>query len=138
MVSAQSLRVPAGLESLGILSGALESFLEEQGQGPGFAMGMLLCLDEIATNIIRHGYNGEPGEIEMGMKVEDGLFELRLRDWATPFDPTQAPEPDLTLPLEERPIGGLGIHLVRKTMDSVVYAAPPGGGNELTMTRRLG
>jgi anti-sigma regulatory factor (Ser/Thr protein kinase) len=56
---------------------------------------------------------------------------------APPFDPTRVPDPDLTLPLEERPLGGLGIYLIRQSVDKMVYRAVPEGGNELTLVKRL-
>ena len=79
-------------------------------------------------------FGGGRLEIELE-RVGDDLV-VCLRDEATPFDPTTVPPPDLTLPLAKRPIGGLGIHLVRRTMDKIIHQVTASGGNELTLVKR--
>jgi anti-sigma regulatory factor (Ser/Thr protein kinase) len=59
-----------------------------------------------------------------------------LRDRAPTFDPTTVPPPDLTLPLEQRPIGGVGLHLVRHMVDELRHRPRPGGGNEITFVKK--
>jgi anti-sigma regulatory factor (Ser/Thr protein kinase) len=61
---------------------------------------------------------------------------VTLRDRAPAFDPTLVPEPDVSLPLEQRPVGGLGIYLSRRLVDDMRYRARPGGGNETTLVKR--
>lgn len=58
------------------------------------------------------------------------------RDQAPLFDPTNAPEPDMSLPLDLRPLGGLGVFLIRQYMDEMSYRVTPQGGNELTLVKR--
>lgn len=96
-----------------------------------------LAVDELATNIIGHGYNGQPGEIEVEVKSNEDTIEIYLRDQAPLFDPTQRPEPDLTASLEERPIGGLGVHLARQLLDTFAYRQSAQGGNELLLTKKI-
>ena len=81
-----------------------------------------LALEEILVNIIRHAYRpGEKKTIEFSAAVRDAALLLRFEDSGPPFDPTHAPEPDTNQALAERPIGGLGIHLVRKMAQSMTY-----------------
>ena len=77
---------------------------------PDVTYDILLSTTEAITNIILHGYNGEEGLIEIEVKHRDDSVAVYLRDEAPQFDPTQIPTPDLTLPLEDRPVGGMGIH----------------------------
>jgi serine/threonine-protein kinase RsbW len=96
----------------------------------------LLAVTEAATNIIVHGYRNKPGIIEIEMSRKGDSLLVRLRDQADPFDPTSVPAPDLTLPLEKRPFGGMGIHVIRQVTDEMIYRAIPKGGNELTLVKK--
>ena len=78
---------------------------------------------------------GAPGIIEIGVGREGDALMIRVCDQARPFDPHGVPPPDLDLPLEERPLGGLGVYMIRQLMDEMIYRAPPQGGNELTLVK---
>jgi anti-sigma regulatory factor (Ser/Thr protein kinase) len=80
-----------------------------------------------------HGYSGKPGDIEISLAQEDDQVKVVYLDSAPAFDPTTIPTPDLTLALEDRPIGGMGIHLVRETMDRFQYERTPDGKNKVTL-----
>jgi anti-sigma regulatory factor (Ser/Thr protein kinase) len=83
---------------------------------------LALVLEEVLTNVIRHGYGAEQeGRIDLSAEVHDGRLRLEVRDRARPFDPLRATPPDLEADLAERPVGGLGIFLVRRLMDRVEY-----------------
>lgn len=97
---------------------------------------IVLAVDEAASNIILHGYSRAPGIIEVLIECQEGVMKVRLRDQAPPFDPTSAAPPNLDLPLEERPLGGLGIHLMRKLTDRIEYTRSPDGANLLTLYKR--
>ena len=97
---------------------------------------LVQAVDECATNVIEHGYRG-PGRIEVEIALTDGSLVVHLRDAAPAFDPTAVPEPDLDLPLERRPLGGMGVHLARDLTDGMQHRILPGGGNELTLVKRL-
>jgi serine/threonine-protein kinase RsbW len=101
------------------------------------AQDVVQAIDEAATNTILHGYAGKPGEIEICLDSRDNLLFLWLRDDAPLFDPTHVKPPDLTLPLEKRPLGGLGIFLIRQSLDDFRYRPLPGGGNELTFIKHM-
>jgi serine/threonine-protein kinase RsbW len=98
--------------------------------------GAVLAVDEAACNIMTHGYRGRQGTIEIEMERDGDALVIRLRDEAAPFDPTSVPPPDLTLPLERRPPGGMGIYLIRQVMDEMTHRIRPRGGNELTLVKR--
>jgi serine/threonine-protein kinase RsbW len=98
---------------------------------------MQAAVDEAAANIIVHGYQGQPGNIEIEVWKEGEALVVRLRDQAPLFDPTTVPPPDLTLPLEERFLGGLGIHLIRHFTDTMTHRVTSEGGNELTLMKKV-
>ena len=66
-----------------------------------------------------------------------GMFVIQIRDWGQSFDPAVIPEPNVDAPLEERPLGGLGLFLIRQSMDDVQFTFDPEHGNELRMEKRL-
>ena len=99
-----------------------------------------LTLEEIVVNIIVHGYGKEAASdapIEIEMDVVADLLSMQVKDQARPFNPVDAPEPDLDVPFEDREIGGLGIVIVRRLIDSVDYSHED-GRNVLTMKKRIG
>lgn len=98
---------------------------------------LVQAVDEAATNIVVHGYRGSPGELDVAVEVVDDRIEITIADTAPPFDPTVVPEPDLSIPPETREPGGMGVHLMRLATDILTHAARPGGGNVLTLARRL-
>jgi anti-sigma regulatory factor (Ser/Thr protein kinase) len=101
-------------------------------------MAINLVLDELVTNTIEYGYeDAARHEIQVTLALEGGTLTIRIEDDARAFDPVAAPPPDLTLALEDRPVGGLGIHLVRSVMDSVEYQRHE-GRNILTMRKTIG
>ena len=96
-----------------------------------------LVLEEAVSNVIKHGYEpGADGSVDIEAKVGKDSLEFTLTDTGVPFDPTEAPMPDTNLGVEERPIGGLGVYLIRTIMDSVSYRRE-GGRNILTLTKRI-
>jgi len=101
-------------------------------------MSINLVLDELVTNIIDYGFeDAGRHEIRVTMGVEGRTLTIEIEDDARAFDPLAAPPPDLTLPLEDRPVGGLGIHIVRTVMDAVEYQRRD-GHNILTMRKTIG
>lgn len=96
---------------------------------------VVLAVDELITNIIVHGYRGQAGSIEIELRALGTDLEIRLIDQSPPFDPAQVPNPDTHLPLDERPLGGMGIYLARTIMDEMSYRSS-GRGNELTLVKR--
>ncbi len=118
----------------------IRDFIEQQigvlGLDSQTVYDVILAVDEIATNIITHGYQGNPGEIRVEVLLHPPDLAIQLVDQAPHFDPRLAQTPNIDLPLEKRPIGGLGIFLARELMDEIVHYTPPQGGNQVTMIKR--
>lgn len=116
----------------------LNDFLETTGMKFGLSEERIeelnLVLEEAVSNVIFYAYPGEQGrQVEVVLTKETGVVEVVIQDWGIPFDPTARQQPDIALDPEEREIGGLGIFLVRRIMDTVAYRRE-NGRNVLTMT----
>ncbi len=103
---------------------------------------VVLILDELFANIVAHGYRNDPdGDVVVQARVANGAIHVTLADQAPAFDPLHAPEPDTTLSIEERRIGGLGLLFVRRTADALSWAPPdpahPQVGNVVHFSKRL-
>ena len=100
-------------------------------------MNLNLSLDELITNIVSYGYrDSDEHEIRVTMTEQSGSLVVVLEDDGMAFDPfTDAPEPDLEAGVEERPIGGLGVYLVKTLMDEVAYERLD-GRNRITLIQR--
>ena len=97
-----------------------------------------LALDETLTNVISYAFSdGRRHEIEVRIEFRDGVLAASVSDDGDPFDPLTQPPPDLHGPVEDRRIGGLGVHLVRSLTDAVEYRRA-GGRNCLTFRTRVG
>jgi serine/threonine-protein kinase RsbW len=131
------LRLANDLAGLAGLAERVEGFGAAQGLSANVVNALNVVLDEAVSNAINHGYDaGVRGEIAVRLcRAGDGVL-LEVEDDGRPFDPLQTPPPDLSLPLERRPIGGLGVHLIRNLMDEVSYARV-GGRNVLKMVKHL-
>ena len=96
-----------------------------------------LALEEAVTNVILYAYpEGTEGEVFVDAAAADTAITFTITDGGKPFDPTSREEVDINAPLEERPVGGLGIHLVRRIMDDVRYERR-GERNVLILTKIL-
>jgi serine/threonine-protein kinase RsbW/sigma-B regulation protein RsbU (phosphoserine phosphatase) len=94
-----------------------------------------LVIEELVTNTIKYGYDDKDAHhIQVSVSFHDGHLCIEVRDNGHPFDPLTQEAPDLTQPAEERPIGGLGIHLVRQMTDEVRYERR-GDENIVTATK---
>jgi anti-sigma regulatory factor (Ser/Thr protein kinase) len=137
VTQAVELRFANDLGALAALAERVERFGAEQRLPARMVNALNVVLDEAVSNAINHGYDaGARGEIAVRLRCEPDGVTVEVEDDGRAFDPLQAPPPDLTLPLEQRPIGGLGIHLIRNLMDEVSYARV-GGRNVLKMAKRL-
>jgi serine/threonine-protein kinase RsbW len=130
-----SLLIAAELGNLAAIRRFVLAEAESLKAGRTAIEDMIQAVDESVTNVIKHGYAGQPGTIEIEVAREGDDLMVRIRDHAPQFDPTTYPSPDLTLPLERRRYGGMGIHLTRECTDAVVYRVAPDGANELTLLK---
>jgi len=135
------LSVPATDEGIKAALDALESLWAEQGVSRAVTWPVEVSLDEVLANVVRHGLEGrgESARVELELRLEPGdppRCEVRVEDDGPEFDPLGAAAPDTSLGVDERPIGGLGIELVRRLMDEVHYERRD-GRNRLRLARRL-
>lgn len=121
------------------ISEAVDLFFETHGLPDKERLQLTLALDELATNAISYGYPdgcSEPGAVRVRLSLDAGMVTAMLEDHGIPFNPLETPEPDTTLGIEERSIGGLGVHFVRALMDEVTYERD-GTMNRLTLRKRV-
>lgn len=97
---------------------------------------ILLAAEEVFVNIAAYAYPPGGGEVEVALFLDGPALTLRFADGGRPFDPLSRPEPDTGLAAHHRDIGGLGILLVKKTMDDVAYEYT-GGKNRLTLCKNI-
>ncbi len=132
------LRLAAEPANLAPIRRFIEAHALARGADPGSAADLVQAVDESVTNIIQHGYRGRPGVVEVEVGGTAVAMVVRLRDDAPAFDPTGVPAVDLEVPIERRPLGGMGVHLTRELTDEMRYASPPGWKNELVLVKRIG
>ena len=135
------LSVPATDEGIKAALDALEGLWAAQGVSRAVTWPMEVSLDEVLANVVRHGLagRGESAQVELELQLDPGdppRCEVRIEDDGPEFDPLRAAAPDTSLGVDERPIGGLGIELVRRLMDEVHYERKD-GRNRLRLVRRL-
>ena len=129
---------PAKTEALSDVLGYVEQTLENLECPMKTQMAICVAIEEVFVNVAHYAYGDGQGDMELaiGFEKESRTITFRMADKGIPFDPLQKPDPDITLPAEEREIGGLGIFIAKKTMDSICYAYE-NGENILTMTKKI-
>ena len=113
----------------------LETAVLTLGGSDDDAGDLVLAVNDAVTNVLLHGYDGRPGPVTICVEVVNDDLRVVLTDNAPLFDPTRVPPPDIFLPLEDRPLGGLGVHMMRQLTDELVYR-PLADGNELVFVKR--
>jgi anti-sigma regulatory factor (Ser/Thr protein kinase) len=102
------------------------------------ASAVRLAAEEACLNVIRHGYRGVPaGPVAVGIAHDASRVVVTIEDRGAPFDPADVPPPPLDAPAEDRPLGGLGWHLIRQVMDEVHHAHDARTGNRLTLVKHI-
>jgi len=113
-----------------------EKFGAAHGISPEVTQAVSLALEEVVSNVIKYGYDGsERHSIDLLLSACGSGLTLRVADTGRPFNPLERPEVDTCIPLEERAVGGLGIHLIKSMMDEVQYTRQ-GNRNVLVLTKR--
>ena len=132
----KTLTVDAKPENLSCVTDFLDAYLEEIGCPMKTQMQLDLCVEELFVNIASYAYPDTAGKATVEMCFSNGVLTLKFRDSGIPYDPLKKPDPDTTLSADERQIGGLGIFLVKKTMDAVSYKRE-NGENMLTIQKKI-
>ena len=119
----------------------LNVFVDEVCEQADFDMSttlkLNLAIEEAVVNVMNYAYPaGEKGDVDIEAMINDEYLVFVISDSGTPFDPTAKAEVDTTLSVEERGIGGLGIHLIRQIMDTINYKRVD-GKNVLTLRKKL-
>ncbi len=121
---------------------ALAALTAAHGISKAVSWPVEVSLDEVMANVVGHAFQGRGEEARVDLElrldvgVEPPVCEMMVMDDGPEFDPLSAPEPDTSLGVDERPIGGLGMTLVRRLMDEVEYERRE-GKNRLRLRRRL-
>lgn len=119
----------------------LQAFVDEAceraGADPDSRFALRLAVEEVFTNIQKHGYGPGGGPVTVELRCEAGRIFLTLRDRAPAFDPTSVPAPEPAPDWRHRKVGGFGLHLVKSMMDEVRYQRSTNGENDLTLVRNF-
>ena len=134
MTPSLTLHLQNKIAEVARLVDAVENFGSHAGLSSDLTYRLTLSLDEIVSNVIRHGYSDTNDHVvEVRLSVHDGVVTSVIEDDGHPYDPRESPAPDLSMPVEQRGPGGLGIFLVKQMMDSIDYERKD-GRNVLTVT----
>ena len=130
-MSADRKKIPAVIEFVNQVLDALGCSLKAEAQ-------IDIAIDEIYSNIVKYGYEEEGGEVTVSFDTSEEPLAMTLsfRDEGKPFNPLERRDPDVTLSAKDRKIGGLGIFMVKKSMDDIRYEYRD-GKNILTIKKNL-
>lgn len=135
----EPLRVPASLESLSPIGAYVLSAATAAGLDKRSSYRLRLAVDEIATNIVNYGYKGAglSGDLLVQAEIREDTLTVTVVDTAIPFDPRGRGEPgQVNLPMEERPIGGLGLFLAVEGVDEFQYEYSGGQNRNIFIMKR--
>ncbi|MBM4201817.1 MAG: ATP-binding protein, partial [Gammaproteobacteria bacterium] len=130
-------RIANDLETLSRFADQFETAGRDAGIPPAILLRLTLVVEEVVTNAIKYGYDaGAVGRIDIILRVAPDQAEVIIADDAKPFDPTTIPAADVDAAMDNRPVGGLGIHLIRSFSDTLEYR-PQAHGNLLRLVHRF-
>ena len=131
------LRIKNTFEAIPAANGDVSKWLESRKAPEGPSYLATLAIEELVTNCIKYGYDDKrEHEIEISLSIAKGKLRLTVTDDGHEFNPLAIAEPDTSSPVEDRPIGGLGIHLLRKLADEMLYERRD-GLNRVTIVKQL-
>ena len=130
------LRVPAKLEGMDVILAFVSYLLDINGCSTKTRTQLRIAIEELYVNVTLYAYPDGNGWAEIRGSIEDGVATFTLIDSGRPFDPLAKEDPDTMLSGEDREIGGLGIFMVKNTMDEMEYEYRD-GCNQLMMRKRL-
>ena len=129
---------PARTDALADVLGFVEEMLESFDYPMKTQIALSVAIEEVFVNVARYAYGDGEGDVTLDIGYDEGSRSITfcMTDSGVPFDPLKKPDPDITLSAAERELGGLGIFITRKTMDTVTYAYE-NGRNKLTMSKTM-
>lgn len=131
------LSVKACLDNLQTIRKYIDEVSARLGVTDAVLGDLRLVVDEAVTNVIVHGYGDDAdGVVEVHMQADGDAVIIKIRDQARHFDPKNVDAPQLDTALKDRPLGGMGIFLIRQMTDEAEFSALPGGGNEIRLVKR--
>lgn len=130
------LSVKASLNNLQTIRQYIDHVGARLGVSDEALADLRLVVDEAVTNVVIHGYEDDEGMVELHMEGDDDAVIIRIRDQAKPFDSSHVNKPQLDTALKDRPLGGMGIFLIKKMTDEAEFLTPPGGGNEIRLVKK--
>ncbi len=135
----KELTLEATLDNIPEVTAFVDGLLEEQDCPMKAQIQIDVAIDEIFSNIARYAYKGGKGNATVRVEMEKNPAAVRITfaDNGTPYNPLEQDDPDITLSADDRPIGGLGIFVVKKTMDDLHYAYRD-GKNILCIRKKIG
>jgi len=131
-----TLRLTAGLEEIATIRDFVTETAVALGSNPDAIGEIIVALHEAISNAIIHGYQRQPGIIEIEVRRQGEDLVVYLRDEAPLFNPMTVPPPDITLPLNQRAYGGMGIHMMRNFTDELRYQITDSAQNELILIKK--
>ena len=129
---------PAKTEALSDVLGFVDQMLDRYECPMKIQTAVCVAIEEVFVNVAHYAYGDGEGEMTLGIGFdeENRAITFRMTDKGVPFDPLKKPDPDITSSAEEREIGGLGIFITKKTMDTLAHAYE-NGKNILTMSKTI-
>lgn len=131
-----AIQIPNKIPEIERVCDAIAEFSRKHAVSDKTIFTLHLALDEILTNIISYGYSDtEEHKIDIRYSLQKDFLKLEITDDSNPYDPANAPEPDINASLENRKIGGLGIYLIKNMLDDIKYSSE-NGKNTLVLTKK--
>ena len=132
------LEMEAKIDHLSKVLAFVDALLEEHGCSMKTQMQVDVAIEEIFVNVASYAYGGRSGPVTISCHVEGDkpVLSVSFTDEGIPYNPLEKPDPDTSLPLDQRDIGGLGIYMVKKSMDDMKYEYKD-GKNILTISKAL-
>ena len=129
---------PAKTDVLADVLGFVEEMLESFGCSMKAQIAITVAIEEVFVNVAHYAYSDGDGDVTLSISFDAGSRTVTfcMTDSGIPFDPLKKPDPDITRSAEERDIGGLGIFITKRTMDTLTYAYE-NGKNTLTMSKTI-
>jgi len=130
------LKITALVSTLDDVLSFVDGPLEERSVSMKNITTINIATEEIYVNIAQYAYKNEGGEAIISLRIEGNKATIELTDWGAPYNPLAKQDPDVSLSVQDRPIGGLGIYMVKETMDEVTYRYE-NDSNILTMVKYI-